>query len=91
MNSRAERKGNGTKKTFERSLAFFSGFENAHIASDGFGCKFVVACDHKHADSGLFAQLNAVDDFGTRRIFDSAEAKQTQILLDGFVFVHIGE
>ena len=82
MNSRAEHKGNRAIQTEKALLGgVFSRLEDPHIASDGFRRDQIVACDHKHADSGLFAQLNAVDDFGTRRIFDSADAKQTQILL----------
>ena len=91
MNSRARCEEQGKRGTFERGLGFFSGLQNAHIARDGFCGEFVVSGDHEDADTGLLAQRDAVADFDSRRIFDAHDAVEAEILLNRFVFVHIGE
>ena len=88
-NGETEKRRNG--ETFERSLRFFSGLQNAHIARDGFRRDEIVAGDHEDADAGLLAQRDAVADFDACRILDADEAEEAEILLDGFESADVEE
>ena len=82
----------GKRGTEEALLGdVLGGLEDAHIARDGFRRDEIVAGDHEDADAGLLAQRDAVADFDSRGVFDAHDAEEAEILLNRFVFVHIGE